>query len=94
MPHSESAKKRLRQYEKRRRYNRAYKKAIKDQLKKFLDATKTGTPDQVATEFTAAVKKLDKAAARRVIHPNKAAHKKSQLAKVLVAKKTATAAAK
>ncbi len=87
MPHTASAKKHMRQTEKQRRYNRAYKKAVKDQVKKYLDVVKTGTPEQLAAEFKAAVKKLDKAAARRVIHPNKAAHKKSQLAKMLVAKK-------
>ena len=91
MPHTESAKKRLRQTEKNRRYNRTYKKALKEQVKKFLDVAKTGTPEQKAAEFKAAVKKLDKAAARRVIHPNKAAHKKSQLAKMLNAKPEAAA---
>jgi len=89
MPHTPSAKKRMRQYDKRRKYNRSYKKAIKERLKTFQEAVKTGTPEQVQTEFKAAVKKLDKAAARRVIHPNKAAHKKSQLALMLQAKKTA-----
>jgi small subunit ribosomal protein S20 len=87
MPHTQSAKKHMRQTEKQRRYNRAYKKALKDQVKKYLDVVKSGTPEQLAAEFKAAVKKLDKAAARRVIHPNKAAHKKSQLAKMLAAKK-------
>lgn len=91
MPHTESAKKRLRQTEKRRRYNRAYKKAIKEQLKKYLEVVKTGTPEQVTAEFKAAVKKLDKAASRRVIHPNKAAHKKSQLEKMRNKKPTAAA---
>jgi small subunit ribosomal protein S20 len=81
----------MRQYEKRRKYNRAYKKAIKERLKTFQATVKSGTPEQIQTEFTAAVKKLDKAAARRVIHPNKAAHKKSQLALMLQAKKTAPA---
>ena len=67
MPHTPSAKKRMRQYDKLRKYNRAYKKAIKESLKTFLTVVKTGTPEQVQTEFNAAVKKLDKAAARRVI---------------------------
>jgi small subunit ribosomal protein S20 len=87
MPHTLSAKKHMRQSEKRRRYNRTYRKDIRDEVKKFLDAMQSGTKEQVAAEFKAAVKKLDKAAARRVIHPNKAAHKKSQLAKMLAAKK-------
>ena len=81
----------MRQYDKRRKYNRAYKKAIKESLKSFDAAVTGGTAEQLQAEFKAAVKKLDKAAARRVIHPNKAAHKKSQLAMALQAKKAAPA---
>jgi small subunit ribosomal protein S20 len=91
MPHTSSAKKRMRQYEKNRRYNRGYKKTIKESLKAFAAASQSGTPEQVQAEFTKAVKTLDKAAARKVIHPNKAARKKSQLALQLNAKKTAPA---
>ena len=82
MPHTRSAEKRLRQNEKRRQRNRAAKKAIKLQFKSFVAAVKTGTGD-AAAEFTQAVKKLDKAAAKRVVHPNLAARKKSQLAKLI-----------
>jgi small subunit ribosomal protein S20 len=85
MPHTKSAKKALRQDAKRRDRNRAVKKALKGQLKKFTAAVKEGTPEQKQAEFVAAVKKLDKAGARRVIHPNAAARKKSQLARVLKA---------
>ena len=94
MPHSTSAKKRMRQYGKRRKYNRSYRKAIKEQVKEFATAVKTGSPEQVQAEFVKAVKKLDKAAARNVIHRNKAARVKSQLAAQLAAKKTTPAAPK
>ncbi len=80
MPHTTSAKKALRQDAKRRERNRAAKKAIKGQIKKFLTALKEGTAEQKQAEFIACVKKLDKAGARRIIHPNAAARKKSQLA--------------
>src|SRR4051812_18865213 len=85
MPHTPSAKKRMRQYDKRRLYNRAYKKAIREGIKDFTAAAGAtgGTPEQLAAAYKAAVKKLDKAAARKVIHPNKAARKKAQLAKLL-----------
>ena len=46
-------------------------------------AVKAGNADAAKTEFVAVVKKLDKAAARKVIHPNAAARKKSQLARQL-----------
>jgi small subunit ribosomal protein S20 len=92
MPHTSSAKKRMRQYEKNRRYNRGYKKEIKETLKAFALAAQSGTPEQIQAEFTKAVKTLDKAAARNVIHANKAARKKSQLALALKNKKAAPAA--
>lgn len=90
MPHTKSAKKALRQDAKRRDRNRAVKKALKGQLKKFATALTEGSAEQKQAEFVAAVKKLDKAGVRRVIHPNAAARKKSQLARKL----NAAAAAK
>ena len=93
MAHTKSAEKRMRQDEKRRLRNRQTKKAIKVQLKSFLAVAKTGTGDELQTEYNLAVKKLDKAAARRRIHPNAAARKKSQLARMLHAKKAGPAPA-
>jgi small subunit ribosomal protein S20 len=91
MPHTHSAKKRLRQSIKRRAHNRAQKKGIKLQVKKFLTAAREGSPDQARQEYNLAAKKLDKAAARHVIHANTAARKKSQLARQLRAKSAPTA---
>lgn len=82
MPHTRSAKKNLRKSEKRRLHNRAAKKDIKTQLKSFLAAL-DGPVDQLQKEYNLAAKKLDKAAAKRVVHPNLAARKKSQLARQL-----------
>jgi small subunit ribosomal protein S20 len=89
MPHTRSAKKSLRKSLKRRLHNRAIKKAIKGQIKKVLVMAKEGTVEQLRDEFQLAAKKLDKAAARRVVHPNLAARKKSQLARLLHQKQTA-----
>ena len=88
MPHLKSAKKRLRQNAKRRDHNRATKKALKKQLKAVFEvgADKQGTVETLKKEALAAVKKLDKAAARRVIHRNTAARKKSQIARLINAK--------
>ena len=87
MPHSRSAKKSLRKNQKRRLHNRAIKRAIKEQIKTVLDAA-AGPIDQLRTEFNLVAKKLDKAAAKRVVHPNLAARKKSQLARLVHAKET------
>jgi small subunit ribosomal protein S20 len=89
MPHTSSAKKHQRQSEKRRIANRATKKAIKTQIKRFLTVEDEGNAEKLQAEFNLAAKKLDKAAAKRVIHPNLAARKKSQLARKLHSKATA-----
>ena len=81
MPHTHSAKKNLRKSEKRRLHNRAVKKDIKTQVKQFLAAE--GPVETLRKEYDLAAKKLDKAAAKRIIHPNLAARKKSQLARKL-----------
>ena len=96
MPHLKSAKKRLRQNIKRRDHNRATKKTLRKHLKTVLEvaAEKQVNLEQLKKDATAAVKKLDKAAAKRVIHPNTAARKKSQIARLINAKsKPAPAAA-
>jgi small subunit ribosomal protein S20 len=83
MPHTSSAKKSLRQTMRRRLHNRTIKKDIKVQLKKFLAAVQEGTLEQARQEYNIAAMHLDRAGAKRVIHPNLAARKKSQLARML-----------
>jgi small subunit ribosomal protein S20 len=82
MPHSPSAKKQLRQTKKRREHNLEVKRVIKVQIKQFLRAVKSGDKAATQKELVTCTKKLDKAAARRIIHPNKAARKKAQLARM------------
>jgi small subunit ribosomal protein S20 len=93
MPHTKSAKKRLRQNLKRKARNRAAKKQIKLQTRSFLEAVKAGDAAKIQAEYNLAAKRLDKAAARRVIHPNTAARKKSKLALKMRAKPAETAPA-
>lgn len=83
MPHTRSAKKRLRQSEKRRTRNRTTLKQIKTQLKKVHSAAEGGDLATLQTECRLAVKKLDKAAQKRIVHPNLASRQKSQLARLL-----------
>jgi small subunit ribosomal protein S20 len=81
MPHTKSAAKRLRQSEKRRQRNRTWIKQVKKQTRAVADALKGGDAAKGGTELTAAASKLDKAAAKGVIHKNKAARMKSRLAR-------------
>jgi len=80
MPHTASAKKRLRQGEKRNLRNRSAKHAIKTQIRKVLVAVTANDVAAATREFQLAAKKLDKASARRILHPNAAARTKSRLA--------------
>lgn len=89
MPHTRSAKKQQRKSEKRRLHNRAIKKALKTQIKKVEKLAETGPLETLRQEFILASKKLDKAAAKRVVHRNLAARKKSQLAKMVNKKEKA-----
>jgi small subunit ribosomal protein S20 len=88
MPHTKSAKKNQRKAEKRRLHNRSIVRAVKTQIKRFL-AAKDGPIEKLREEYRLAAKKLDKAAAKRTIHPNLASRKKSQLSRLLHAREVA-----
>ena len=87
MPNTPSAKKRMRTSEERRIRNRAVKSSVKTQLKKVNAAVAAGNVADSETEFRLAVQKLDKAAAKGVIHKNAAARTKSRLSARLKAAK-------
>lgn len=82
MANSRSAEKRIRQAEKRRLHNRAQRSRLKTAIKKVLAAT---DPEQAVAAYRETAAMLDRYATRRLIHPNKAARKKSQLAKKVLA---------
>lgn len=91
MAHSLSAKKRIRQNEKRRQRNRQRKLVIKDSLKGFSAALTAGDVDKASTALTDVVKKLDRTAAKNTIHKNAASRKRSRLTLKLNALKKAKA---
>jgi small subunit ribosomal protein S20 len=81
MPHKQSAWKRLRQNEKRRKLNRTWVKSVKKETREVTEAVAAGDVAKAVAELPSAMKRLDKAAAHGVIHKNKAARLKSRLAK-------------
>lgn len=87
MPNTKSAKKRLKQSLVRRSRNRATRSELKTHTKKVREALAAGNVDQATTEFKSAARKLDKAAAKGVIHANAAARVKSRLSAALKARK-------
>lgn len=79
MPNIKSAKKRVLISEANYQRNKAYRTALKTALKKANAAIEANAADKEAT-VKVAVKKLDQAAAKGILHRNAVAHKKSQLA--------------
>jgi small subunit ribosomal protein S20 len=87
MPNISSAKKRLRQSLARRTRNRATKSELKTRIRKVLELSKAGDGEKTEAEFRTTVKKLDQAAAARIIHPNRASRLKSRISARLKAAK-------
>jgi small subunit ribosomal protein S20 len=86
--HTKSAKKRHRQSLERRAKNRAIKSTIKTQVRKVRQAVAAGDTATAEKELRLAAKKLDRAGAKRSIHPNAAARTKSRLAHLIRAAKS------
>lgn len=72
--------KRNRQNEKRRVANKAVRSELRTRTKSALSAAESGA-DNTAEATSAAMKRIDKAANKGVIHKNAAARRKSRLAK-------------
>ena len=78
MPNVKSAEKRMRTSAKRAVRNKAQRSRLRTAIKK---ARQAEAAEEVATTFAEAKSLLDRAARKRLVHPNKAARLKSRLAK-------------
>ena len=94
MAHSLSAKKRIRQNEKRRAANRARKVEIKDQSKVFAAALQGGDAAKAETELRKLTSTLDRVASKHTIHKKAASRKRSRLTLKLNALKAGVKQAK
>jgi small subunit ribosomal protein S20 len=83
MPNIKQQVKRMRKSEDQRQRNRSTKSALKTRIKKFEGALEAGEKETAAAEFKLVARDLDKAASKGVIHKNKAANKKSRMARSL-----------
>ena len=79
MANIKSQIKRNQQNEKRRARNKAVRSDMKTRVKRVVTAAEAGEPTDEAMRL--AVKRIDKAATKGVIHKKAAARKKSRLAK-------------
>lgn len=73
--------KRNRTNEKARVRNKAAKSEVKTRIKKAVASAEVTGTETTAEDLRVAVKRLDKAAARGIIHKNQAANRKSRLVK-------------
>jgi small subunit ribosomal protein S20 len=79
LPNIKSAKKRVQLSEVRNVRNKAERSALKTTLKKFDAAVAEGNRTEAEGTYKVAVKAIDKAAAKGLLHKNNAAHKKSAM---------------
>ena len=87
MPNIKSAKKRVRIIAAKTLKNQMFKTSLKTTIKKYEAAVAGSDKANLDKTYKEAVKKIDKAAARGIIHRNKAARKKSQFTKKYIAAK-------
>jgi len=81
MPNIKSAKKRTRVIAAKTLKNQMFKTSLKTTIKKYEAAVAANDKANLDSTFKDAVRKIDKAAARGIVHRNKAARKKRQFAK-------------
>lgn len=79
MPNIKSAEKRDQLAKARAAKNKANKSALKTGIKKFNNAVAEGNKEAAVSTYKVAVKALDKAAGKNLIHKNNAANKKSKM---------------
>ena len=79
MPNIKSAKKRVLISKENNARNRAERSALKTVLKKFDAAVAEGNPEAAGQAYQAAVKSVDQAVGKGILHKNNAARKKSSL---------------
>ena len=83
MPNIKSAKKRVLVTKTKTLQNKMFRTQLKTDIKKFQAAVAAGDNALAQETYKAAVKKIDQAAARNIIHKNAAARKKSQFTKII-----------
>jgi len=79
LPNTRSAKKRMRQNEKRRLRNRYFKGRARGYIKQAREAIQDGELEAARLATEKAVSALDKAAEKDIIHKNNASRRKSRL---------------
>ena len=79
MPNIKSAKKRVKVIRTKTLRNQMLKSELKTYIKKFELLAEEGNKDEALVAYKLAVKKLDQAVSKGIMHKNTGARKKSQL---------------
>jgi len=82
LPNIKSAEKRVRQNVKRELRNRRTKSMLKKSIRRFEESLQGGDMEEAKVTLNAAVRQIDRAATRGVVHKNNAARKKSRLSRI------------
>jgi small subunit ribosomal protein S20 len=90
----ESAKKRIRQTEKRTERNRRYRGSARTYIKKVRRLIAENKLDEAEMVAREAYQTLDKAARKNIVHPRNAARRKGRLMSALAAAKAESSAVK
>jgi small subunit ribosomal protein S20 len=83
VPIIESAKKRVRQNEKKKKVNDRWKNKLKNVIKEFEAAIDEGNIEEAEEMMPDVYKIIDKSASHNIIHKNNAARKKSKMKRML-----------
>jgi small subunit ribosomal protein S20 len=83
LPNIKSAEKRVKIAADRRESNVARRSELKTSLKKAVSSITAGDSENAQVNLNAAIKSLDEAAGKGLIHKNQAARRKSRLTKKL-----------
>jgi len=82
MPNIKSAKKRVKTSAKKQEMNTFVKSTMKNSIKKVEKVCKAGNKEEANGTLKVAIKAIDKAESKGIIHKNKAAREKSRLTKM------------
>ena len=78
MPNIKSAKKRVKVIATKTLQNKMFKNQLRTIVKKYNAALESGNKEEATAAYKVAVKKIDQAVAKGILHKNNAAHKKSE----------------
>ncbi|MFM9124699.1 MAG: 30S ribosomal protein S20 [Actinomycetota bacterium] len=82
MANIKQQKKRIRVAERQRMENIRYRSSIKTAFRRVVEAVQSGDAEAVASAHATFVALVDRAAAKRALHPNTAARKKARVTRV------------